>query len=87
MGGNLHLPDFNDWEEWDAGKVSYRDRAEAEWLTRMGGNAHRMIRTGADLDAVLRESVSARVFHLYVGEHLLDQARRHWEDMKQKYRR
>ncbi|HLW47343.1 MAG TPA: hypothetical protein VKW09_06200 [bacterium] len=87
LAGNLHLLDFNDWEEWNSAKVSYRDEAEAEWLTRMGGNAHRMIRTPAELDSVLRESVSARVFHLYIGERLLDEARRRWEDMKRQYKR
>jgi hypothetical protein len=87
LGGSLHLLDFNDWEEWDSGKITYRDEAEAGWLTRIGGNAHRMIRTAAELDAVLRESVSARVFHLYIGDGLLDEARRRWEDMKQKYPR
>jgi len=86
LGGNLHLLDLNDWETWDPGKVSYRDEAEAGWLSRMGGDAHRIVRTAAELDVVLRESVSARVLHLYIGEGLLDDARRRWEDMKHKYK-
>jgi hypothetical protein len=30
--------------------------------------------------------VSARIFHLYVGESVLEDAKRRWEDMKQKAR-
>ena len=82
----MHLLDLNDWETWDPDRVSYRDETEAGWLTRMGGDGHRIVRTAADLDLVLRESVSARVLHLYIGEALLDDARRRWEDMKHKYK-
>jgi hypothetical protein len=84
LAGELHFVDFHDWEAWDPAKVVYRDEAEATWLKRMGGHEHLMIRTPAELDAALRESVSARIFHLYVGESVLEDAKRRWEEMKQK---
>jgi hypothetical protein len=86
LGGSLHLLDLNDWETWDPGRVSYRDETETGWLIRMGGDGHRIVRTAIELDVVLRESVSVRVLHLYIGEALLDDARRRWEDMKHKYK-
>lgn len=87
VAGDLHLIDFNDWDEWDSGQVRYRDEAEASWLKRIGGTEHRMIRTAAELDAALEESVSARIFHLYVSEGLVEEAKHRWEEMKQKRKR
>ena len=87
VAGDLHLIDLNDWDEWDSGQIRFRDEAEASWLTRVGGNEHRMIRTPAELAAALQESVTARVFHLYISEGLLDEARQRRKEMKQKRKR
>jgi len=87
VAGDLHLIDFNDWDEWNSGQVRYRDEAEASWLKRIGGNEHRMIRTAAELDAALEESVSARIFHLYIGEDLVEEAKHRWDEMKQRRKR
>lgn len=84
LAGDLHLIDLNDWAAWDAEQIKYRDETEASWLTRVGGNEHRMIRTSAELDAALQESVTARVFHLYIREDLLEQARQRREEMQRK---
>lgn len=83
LAGELHLTDFNYWDEWDPAKVTYRDEAEASWLKRMGGNEHRVIRTTVELEAALGDSVSARGLQLYIADGLLDEARRLWERMKQ----
>jgi hypothetical protein len=86
LAGALHLVDFRDWESWDPAKVAYRDEAEANWLKRMGGHEHLMIRTPTELDEALRDSVSARIFHLYVAESLIEHAKARWEEMKQRPR-
>lgn len=87
LAGDLHLIDFNYWEEWNSTHVRYRDEAEASWLKRIGGGEHRMIHTVAELDAALEESVSARVFHLYISEGLVEETKHRWEEMKQKRKR
>lgn len=87
LAGVLHLVDFNYWEKWDSERIRYRDEAEASWLKRIGGVEHRMIRTVAELNAALEESVSARVFHLYISENLLEEAKHRWEEMKEKRKR
>jgi hypothetical protein len=87
LAGDLHLIDFNYWEEWDLGRVRFRDEPEASWLKRIGGSEHRMIHTAAELDAAIEESVSERVFHLYISEGVVEEAKHRWEEMKQRRKR
>ena len=84
LAGGVHLLDLHDWEPWDANRIEYRSKAEIAWPLRIrgGGHDHRVIRTVAELDAVLTESAAPSSVSLYVREDLLDETRRQWETMK-----
>ena len=84
LAGDLYLTDLKDWDEWDPARLRYHDEAEATWLTRISPNDRRIVLTVAELDAAIQESASPRGIYLYVGERLIDEARRRWEEMKQR---
>ena len=87
LAGELHLIDFSDWDEWESGKVQYRDEAEVGWLIRTGAGKRRIVRTAAELDAALDESASPRGIYLFVSESLIKEVTRRWEEMKRNRRR
>jgi len=87
LAGDLHLTDFYDWDAWETRQLQYRDEAEVKWLMRMGAGEHRIVRTVAELDAALEDSVSPRGIYLYISERLVGEAKRRWEAMKQKRNR
>jgi hypothetical protein len=87
LAGELHLIDLSDWDDWDLGKVQYRDEAEVSWLMRTGAGERRVIRTAAELDAAIDESASPRGIYLYVSESLLEETKRRWQEMTRKGKR
>ena len=86
LAGELHLIDFSDWDEWESGKVQYRDEAEVGWLIRTGAGERRIVRTAAELAAALDESASPRGIYPFVSESLIEEAKRRWEEMKRSRR-
>lgn len=54
---------------------------------RTGAGERRVVRTVVELDAVLEESGSPRAISLYVSEGLIGEAKRRWEEMRQKHKR
>lgn len=87
LAGELHLVDLSDWDDWDATKVQYRDEAEVRWLMRTGASERRIVRTAAELDAVIADSASPRGIYLYVSEALIQETKRRWEELKGKHHR
>src|SRR5579864_5374140 len=87
LAGELHLIDLSDWDDWELEKVQYRDDAEVSWLMRTGAGERRVVRTVVELDSVLEESASPRAISLYVSEGLIKEAKRRWEEMRQKHKR
>ena len=87
LAGELHLVDLSDWDDWDSKKVQYRDDAEVRWLMRTGASERRIVRTAAQLDAVIADSASPRGIYLYVGERLIPETQRRWEEMQRKRHR
>lgn len=87
LAGELHLIDLSDWDDWELEKVQYRDEAEVSWLMRTGAGERRVVRTAVELDSVLEESASPRAISLYVSEGLTEEAKRRWEEMRQKHKR
>ena len=83
--GELHLRDLDDWEDWNSEQVVYRDEAEVSWLMRTGAGERRVVRTAAELDATLKETTAHRSVYLYVSERLIEDAKRRWEEMKQRH--
>ena len=65
LAGELHFIDLSDWDDWDSGKVQYRDDTEVSWLMRTGAGERRVIRTVAELDAAIVESAAPRGIYLY----------------------
>jgi hypothetical protein len=84
--GELHLRDFHDWEDWNLERVEFRDETEVSWLMRTGAGERRIVRTVAELDATLKETTAYRSVSLYVSERLIDDAKRRWEEMKQRHK-
>jgi hypothetical protein len=87
LAGELHLIDLSDWDDWDSGKVQYRDEAEVSWLMRTGAGERRVIHTVTELDAAIDESASPRGIYLYVSESLLEETKRRWHEMTRKRKR
>lgn len=87
LAGELHFIDLSDWDNWDSGKVQYRDDTEVSWLMRTGAGERRVVRTAAELDAAIVESASPRGIYLYISEGLIQEARRRWEEMTRKRKR
>jgi hypothetical protein len=84
--GELHLRDLHDWEDWNSERVEYRDEAEVSWLMRTGAGERRIVCTAAELDAALKETTAHRSVYLYVSERLIEDAKRRWEEMKQRHK-
>ena len=87
LAGELHFIDLSDWDDWDSGKVQYRDETEVSWLMRTGAGERRVIRTVAELDAAIDESASPHGIYLYVSESLLEETTRRWQEMARKGKR
>ena len=87
LAGELHLIDLSDWDDWDSGKVQYRDETDVSWLMRTGAGERRVVHTAAELDAAIVESASPRGIYLYISDSLIEEAKRRWKEITQKRKR
>ena len=87
LAGELHLIDLSDWDDWDSGKVQYRDETEVSWLMRTGAGERRVVHTAAELGAAIVESASPRGIYLYISDSLIEEAKRRWKEITQKRKR
>lgn len=56
LGGDLHFPDVNDWDQWEPSRIRYLDEAEVRWLVRASARDRRIIRAAAELESAIRDS-------------------------------
>ena len=82
LGGDLHLVDLNDWDQWESARLRFLDDAEVRWLVRASTRDRRVIRAAAELESAIRDSAPSQSVYLYVDEALSQDARDRWEEMR-----
>lgn len=78
--GKLRLRDIPDWGPWNPHRIAYWDEVYLDAVSHLAVTG-RKVRTAAELDEVLAASRDVPgIRTLWIGEDLLDDVRRWWEE-------